>query len=96
MFVIRKFDPSNLRSVDAALQFMEQRRAESTERICPANIKNNENGPLQVINSKQLNKYSTDKVLVCHNFKTKPLNEFKTCNFDATMPAAVSVPLSAF
>lgn len=86
----RKFDPSSLRSTDAALQFSEKRRAESTERICPTNIKNSENGPLQVVNSKQLHKYSTDKVLVCQNFKTKPLNEFKTCNFDATMPAAVS------
>lgn len=86
----RKFDPNDVRSVDAALLFSEKRRSEQSERICPNNIKNNDNGVLQVINSKDLSKFSHDKVLVCANMKTKPLSEFKTCNFDATMPGAVS------
>lgn len=89
-FTCRKFDPNDVRSVDAALLFTEKRRSEQTERICPNNIKNNDNGALQVINSKDLSKFSHDKVLVCENMKTKPLSEFKTCNFDATMPGAVS------
>lgn len=90
LFFFRKFEASDQRSVDAALQFLDKRRAEQVERICPNNIKNNENGELQVVNSKDLSKYSTDKVLVCPNLKTKPLNEFKACNFDVTMPGAVS------
>lgn len=79
-----------MRSVDAALMFNEKRRTEQGEHVCPGNIKNNDNGRLQVVNSKHLHKYSSDKVLVCDNMKTKPLREFKTCNFDATMPGAVS------
>lgn len=88
----RKFDASNQRSVDAALEFSEKRRGENNERVCPNNIKNNENGELQVVNSKDLSKYSTDKVLVCPNLKTKSLSEFKACNFDTTLPGAVSFP----
>lgn len=79
-----------MRSVDAALAFSEKRRVEQNERVCPNNIKNNENGRLQVYSSKDLNKLAADKVLVCPNLKTKPLTEFKTCNFDSTMPGAVS------
>lgn len=73
------------------MKFSEKRRTEQTERICPNNIKNNESGKLEIVSSKDLSKYSTDKVLVCENLKTKPLSEFKTCNFDSTMPGAVSV-----
>ncbi|CRL03704.1 CLUMA_CG016424, isoform A [Clunio marinus] len=51
-----KFDSSNLRSVNAALQFLDKRRSEHTERVCPNNIKNDENGKLQVVNSKELHK----------------------------------------
>lgn len=76
--------------MDAALKFSEKRRTEQTERICPNNIKNNESGKLEIVSSKDLSKYSTDKVLVCENLKTKALSEFKTCNFDSTMPGAVS------
>lgn len=77
--------------MDAALKFSEKRRTEQTERICPNNIKNNESGKLEIVSSKDLSKYSTDKVLVCENLKTKALSEFKTCNFDSTMPGAVSL-----
>lgn len=63
---------------------------EDSDPVCPNTIKNNENGKLQVVNSKNLSKYSSDKVLVCQNLKTKPLSDFKTCNFDSTMPGAVS------
>lgn len=86
----RQYDPSNVRSVDAALAFAEKRRAEHGERVCPGTIKNNEGGKLQVVNSKKLNKFSSDKVLVCENLKTKPLSEYRTCNFDSTTPGAVS------
>lgn len=76
--------------MNAALRFLESRRGESGERTCPNNIKNNENGKLQVVKSKDLNNISADKVLVCDNLKTKSLSEFKTCNFDATFSGAVS------
>lgn len=76
--------------MDAALHFTEKRRVERSEPVCPTSIKNNDNGKLQVVSSKDLSKYSSDKVLVCQNLKTKSLSEYKTCNFDATMPAAVS------
>lgn len=79
-----------MRSVDAALAFSEKRRTEQNERVCPNSIKSNENGRLQVYSSKDLNKLGADKVLVCENLKTKSLAEFKTCNFDSTMPGAVS------
>ena len=87
----RKFDASNTRSVDAALDFSEKRRTEKSERICPNNIKNSESGRLEVVSAKDLGKYSTDKVLVCPNLKTKPLSDYKACNFDSTMPGAVSL-----
>lgn len=89
-FVSRQFDANDVRSVDAALAFTEKRRTEQGERVCPSTIKNSEGGKLQVVNSKQLSKFSSDKVLVCQNLKTKPLSEFRTCNFDSTMPGAVS------
>jgi uncharacterized protein (DUF342 family) len=76
--------------MNAALQFSEVRRAGKSDRVCPNNIKNNENGQLQVVHAKELSKFSTDKVLVCQTFETKPLSDFKTCNFDVTLPAAVS------
>lgn len=79
-----------MRSVDAALHFSEKRQAENLYRICPANIKNDRAGRLQIISYKDLNKDAKDKVLVCENMRTKPLSEFQTCNFDSTMPTAVT------
>lgn len=86
--ISRQFDPDNLRSINAALHFSSKQRKQSGK-LCPQTIKSVPNGELQVINSRDLSKHS-DKILICQDMTTRSLNEFKRCNFDFTLPSAVS------
>lgn len=86
--ISRTFDPDNLRSINAALHFS-SKQSKQSGKLCPQTIKSVPNGELQVINSRDLSKHS-DKILICQDMTTRPLNEFKRCNFDFTLPAAVS------
>lgn len=82
-----------MKSVDAALRFYNIRKKEQKDRSCPTTLKNDASGRLEIMSAKmlKLNKSSlSEKVLVCQDLQTKPLTEAKTCNFDSTMPAAVS------
>jgi hypothetical protein len=85
----RKLDPTNLRSVNAALNFLSKRKVNSQARTCPQNVKSSPNGKLEVINSRDLSKLS-NKILVCRDLTTRPLTDSKACNFDFTLPGAVS------
>ncbi|KAG5677326.1 hypothetical protein PVAND_007094 [Polypedilum vanderplanki] len=89
-----KFDPNNLGSVNAALNFLTKQKSNSQSKICPQNVKSAENGKLEIINSKDLSKLKNKK-LVCKDMTTtRPLTDFKTCNFDFTLPGAVYVSKS--
>lgn len=81
-----KFDTSDLRSENAALFFNQVRITKQ----CPGAIQMDENAALEVINAKNIDFSQTDKELVCKDFSRKPLEDFKTCNFDFTLPTAVS------
>lgn len=80
-----KFDESDQRSQNAALLFNDKRG----KKVCPDALHSDANGQLQVVNAKTLDLQAQDKVLVCKDFSKRPLREFKTCNFDYTITAAV-------
>lgn len=92
--ICRKYDPNDLRSIDAALRFYSLRKA-AASRTCPDNLKNSAEGRLEVMGTKQLNQLelkSNEKVLICKDLSKRALSDFKLCNFDSTLPAAVSLP----
>lgn len=92
--IYRKYDPNEMKSINAALRFYNVRKTEQLERTCPSNLKNDENGRLEVMSVKQLKKLnlnSNAKVLICQDLSKKALSEFKICNFDSTLPAAVRI-----
>lgn len=87
-----KFEPSNRRSSDAALYFTKLRPGTQSDTVCPNTIRNDPNGVFEIVNTKDLKKYSAStKRLICHDMALKSFSEYKTCNFDATLPSAVSL-----
>lgn len=78
--------------MNAALNFEAKRKRGNVEKLCPQTIKSTPSAKLEIINSKELKKQllNNNKVLVCSDLTTRPFTEFKTCNFDFTLPGAVS------
>lgn len=86
MFYCRNFDISDQRMVDSALYYNHLRRKPK----CPKDLNTvDDNAKVKLVNAKDLSKYQ-DKKLVCKDFTLKSLDEYKTCNFDYTLPTAVS------
>lgn len=86
-----KFDTNDLRSENAALYFNQIRITKQ----CPGAIQMDPNAQLTVVNAKTIDFSQTEKELVCKDFSRKPLEDFKTCNFEFTLPTAVSRFVSA-
>lgn len=72
--------------VDSALYYNHLRRKPK----CPSNLVSDDNVKVKLVYAKDLGKYPSKK-LVCKDFTLKSLDEYKTCNFDYTLPTAVSL-----
>lgn len=89
LFKIRNFNSSCTKSTDAALFFTSKQG--NDEKKCVNTLMSDPKSKLSIVNSKDLDKDTHgDKVLVCVDFTTKPLSEYKNCHFTYTVAGAVS------
>lgn len=82
-----KFDPNNVRAVTAA-RYLNSKRGLTG---CPSTLSSEESSGIKIINAKLLDEYKdTNKRLLCQDWTKKALTEYKTCNFDYSLPNGVS------
>ncbi|XP_055681544.1 transferrin [Lutzomyia longipalpis] len=80
------FNSNDPRAVNAALFFNEKRGIKS----CPGDISSTDNGLVKIVKAKDL-KDDGDQELICQDLSRKSLQDYKDCNFEATLPTAVFV-----
>ncbi|XP_063705234.1 transferrin [Culicoides brevitarsis] len=83
-----KFDSSQVRAVTSAL-YLNSKRGISK---CPNVLSSEELAKIQIVNSKKLDEYkSANKQLLCQDWSKKTLSDYKTCNFDYSLPNGIYV-----
>jgi len=85
-----RFDPSNLRSLSAALNFYKI----INQRVCSP-YSTQSNPTVTIISSNELEKHlNTGKRLLCSDLTQKNLDEFTNCHLDYSLPNGVMVKSS--
>lgn len=83
-----KFDRNNARAVTAAVYLNSKRGVTG----CPSALSSTEDAGIKIINAKLLDEYkNSNKRLLCQDWSKKTLTEYKTCNFDYSLPNGVSL-----
>lgn len=82
-----KFDRTNPRAVTAAAYLNKKRGGTG----CTNTLSSSDDAQIRIVNAKLLDGYkNTNKRLLCQDWTKKSLTEFKSCNFDYSLPNGVS------
>lgn len=83
-----EFDATNPRATDAALLFNYHQQGAKDGNCGHEHLQSVDSGIVKIVHIRDAKKYA-DMDLVCPDFTQKPQNEFRTCNFDFSIPRAV-------